>query len=453
MLTRSRILAVLTIASFASIGCSGNGVTDTQTIPPVVPETLSLQSLSPANGAVVSQTVASYPKAPVTFSATVTDNKSSNVTVTYSVDGNTVSSQADVAPGAHSWCYTATSPSGMTLSNCSSSQSQLSFTVSNATFVGSVRMPTANGDYVPKGVYVTFGGKDSVKVDDQGNFNLPSPLALMDSIFIIARGNDSMVTSAHEIPKSLFGKLNIVGWPRALDLIKAITPVPPPASSSFFTIWHTLYGNVDDTYWVASWKSYPVCVAFASVSSLQNASNDTITASDSTAFWALLGQAMKQYGQQNGNNLVKPCSESDTRKNGGVLVALQLTPGVISTDYGSVGPNGFYGDYTSGVIIMNTHAAFAESPPVWHEFGHAFWGVGHTCAWDSIMSSSCPFYVPDSISATDVAYELQKFRTRDYERRYNTRLSLVLSIMGTQLERGLPLTPTVIIDANGNPIN
>lgn len=444
-LATARAVAILFLAD-----CTGGEATkpaDGGSNPPPPTETLLVKVSAPVS---VIQDFVTFPLAQVTFQITASSTRGP-VTVTCLVDNvakpcNTANLSLPV--GTHK--IMVSGRSDVTLAVATDS---VFTTVLPAMITGKLVVPTANGEHFPQGAYFIVGdhgAEDSVQVSSDGSISLNSRYAATSGACFIVRGDSNMGWLAGCVSNLHFGSLVIIGELKsfaipsgdfagqkiAIDMVKVTQSAPPPSNTSFFPLYNVMTGT---TYPVGSWKSYPVCVALA-----RTQSNDTITSADSVALWNNLDVIEKKFGM----DLVKPCSEDEVKSEGGVSVSLRLGMG---GDVGGIS-DGSYDDYSAGVIIMGDHQAFTDSFAVQHEFGHAFFGSGHTCAWDSIMRSSCPRYVPNAISPEDVAYDLLKIRTRELERKYNTRFSFAFSINWARLEQGLSVLKIVVVDGNGVPI-
>lgn len=433
------IVAVLLVACGGGATNPGGGGGTVVQPPPE--EVVSLHIDVPGT---LMQSYQAYPNASVPITVTASSNKGA-VTVSCTVEEKPCSNATLLLLGSH-WVV-ASARSDVTGKLVKDS---VMTTILPAKFSGKVVAPMATGEYTPQGAYVIVGDKgaeDSVQVGNDGSFSLNSRYAATQKACFIVRGDPNISWLSGCASNSNFGSLNFIGALKSFtpassdfagqkfvtDMVKVTQPAPPPQNSSFLR----LYAGPVTTFPVGSWKSYPVCVAFARAQS-----NDVITSADSISFWAILDIVERKHGK----DLVKPCSEDEVKAQGGIIVPLQLGN---ELDLGDIN-GGIYGDYTSGTITLNSHQAFSNQFFVQHELGHALFGNGHTCAWDSIMRSSCPRYVPDVISGEDVAYNLLKIRTRELERKYNTRFSFAFSINGARLEQGLSEISIPVIDANGN---
>ncbi len=435
------------------VACGGDSPTQVGGNPPPTVEVVTVTSLSPTEGSQVSPDVASFPLARVAISANATSNVSgSSLSITYTFDNSPVSNPLNVmaGPGTHKVCAVASSNKTVSQEKCAT------FLVVSPTFSGKVVVPTATGEYIPQGVYVIFGDKgaeDSVKVGNDGSFSLNSRYAALSScVHVVVRGDPNTNWLSGCVSSSFFGNMIMIGAPKSftpasgdfagqkfsIDMVKATQDAPLPSNTSYFQ----QFGIADTTshvYPAGSWKSLPVCLAFAVAQG-----NDHITSGDSLGYWSSISTIEKKYGI----DLVKPCSEDEAKASGGVVVALRFGTGA----EGAGVLDGAFDDYLTAKVFFSDHQNLSDEFLVQHTFGHAFFENGHTCAWDSIMRSSCPRGVPNAISGEDVVYNLLKIRTRELERKYNTRLSFALSINGSRLAQGLSELKMAIVDGKGNPI-
>jgi len=437
------IVAVLFIA------CGGGDATKpsggTTTVEPQTPaEVLSIHLSVPET---LIQSYQAFPQATVPITVTASSNRGAATVMSCTVEGTPCSNATLLPVGSH-WVVSSarSDPTGAVVKD------SVMTTVLPAKFSGKVVAPTATGEYIPQGAYAVVGDpgvEDSVRVGSDGSISLNSRYAATQKACFVVRGDPNMgwlsgcMSNSHFNSFVLIGELknfdpmsgDFTGQKFPVDMVKVTQSVPPPSNSSFVP----LYLGQAQTYPVGSWKSYPVCLGFA-----RTQSNDNITPADSVGLWSSLDQVEKKYGK----DLVKPCSENETKAQGGIFVSLRLG---IEIDMGGV-TEGILGDYSSGVIVLSSHQSFLNQFFVKHELGHALFGDGHMCAEDSIMRSSCPRYVPDEVSVWDVVYNLIKIRTRELERKYNTRFSFVWSINGALREKGLPELNIVVVDELGSPI-
>ncbi|MDB5253960.1 MAG: hypothetical protein JWL80_26 [Parcubacteria group bacterium] len=321
---------------------------------------------------------------------------------------------------------------------------------------------TAMGEYVPQGYIYADNGpgtvRDSAKVNADGSCSLNTRYAATPRAHITIPGDGTMGTLTNWLSSTFYSNLVIVGKAKSftipsgesagrvvpIDMVKGTKRVPWVNGTSLYND----LGNASvSLFGMGSYKSFPVCAAFMSMS---NGSTEAITSADSVAFWTNVDDLEKKLGV----DLLKPCSEATVKANGGISIFLKV--GQVTSE-GGVGV-GYFDDYVSGFINFSGHYAFASALLVQHELGHALFGLDHTCEWTSVMRSSCPVGVPDQVTTgvEDVAYILEKIQSAALARKYGANQSLGLGfvINGARVSASpaLPELNIPVLDTRGNPI-
>ena len=446
--TRIReILAAACVAvSFSVSSCKGPTEPGVIPPPPPVPETLSVMVTVPAT---VSQTYQTYPMALVVISVTASSNKGP-VTTSCTLDGETVNSCGStvvVSLGTHTICATARSiVTGITKDACGTTVATESRVV--VTAVGF----DANGvEVCPVGSTVVFGAKtapqDSAVVGSDCKATVATRYVGMGNVPVEVRGNSILKGYYGRTNAEFFATPTVVVGPQTfntpscsttgpsqaivIDLEKAYTPTPGTSSLSFFHRWSGIGGWV---YRVGSHKNgWPVKIGFD-----RSPGYGTITASDSVNFKVWTDSTNRAFCTP----VLALANESEVRASEGILVHIE--PGNYTG--GVSGPD--QGDYIIGLVRFGTNLGFQFSGFAIHEPFHAL-GFGHTCAWKSVMRSSCGVSNDEAITPEDVAHILYMKRVRELERKYNTRFSLSGMHQWERKQAGLSEEAVVYVREDG----
>jgi len=409
------------------------------------PETVSFSSISPANGSVIAQSASVYPMANVQFSATT----NIPATVTYTLDGNSVSVQANVPVGTHNLRIVATPLIGV------GSDTTITFTVPQAGVNIHLIVATAIGGRVPQGARAVIEDADSASFDAQGNVFVPSRFAITESnAKIVIRGDAGMIPFLGRVPSRFFNNLTVIGVPTTFSIASGVYAgqMIPIHMDSAYTLVTSLAQNHLSFYlrtqqadgsWAYNVGSWPGTAKYAFFKYAVSAQDSIDTKKTTDSLNVMYGYTV-----------FTPTDTADVKANGGLVVYLNHSNSVSG---GSV--PGLQGDYNSGEVDLQlaswpagTAGNLAGVPVyylLWNEFLHTI-GVGHTCSWVSLAQSSCSYDESPVITSRDVGYILLMIRVRALERQYNTRFSMAQAHQGERMSQGLSEDKVAYVDANGN---
>jgi hypothetical protein len=263
---------------------------------------------------------------------------------------------------------------------------------------------------------------DSAEVDAAGRFRVARPAALRgDSVHVVVDATDPAARAFHPsvaaVPRARWDdEVRVVLVPRRwtvasgvhagetvdVSLEEGFAPTCAGCPSGFFRhAVPTRAGTRGST--VPAWRpgSFPLRVAFD-----HEYTSQRITARDSAAFWAEAAQLERDLGLR----LFRPARAADTTPlDGGPddVVLVWVERGLRAAGLGSVAysPGGDI-DYGSVRLHDAGYLGGAGVPGlIAHELIHTL-GVGHTCAWRSVMADAtrCPHRRADAATARDAAY-------------------------------------------------
>jgi hypothetical protein len=384
------------------------------------------------------------------ISVTATSARGNIVNLTYAVDGNPVSSSANVTVGPHSIHISATATTSEVAKDTT-----ITIVVQQAGFNIHLVVATATGERAPQGARAVIEDADSTSFDAQGNAFVPSCFAVKESnAKINIRGDAGMIPFLGHVPSRFFSNLTVIGVPTTFTIPSGpyAGQVIPIHMDSVYALVTSLAQNhlsfylrtqqVDGSwaYNVGSWKTFPVKVAFFQYA---------VSALDSIG----VQKSLDSLNTVSGFKVFVLTDTVDVNTNGGVKIYVNHPN--TSSD-GSI--QGLQGDYTFGVVHLQYGSWPVGTPgvggtPIYDlvqaELIHTL-STGHTCSWVSLSESSCSYANGDFLSARDLGYILLMIRMRALERQYNTRFSIAQAHQGERMSQGLPEEKVAYVDANGN---
>ncbi len=191
---------------------------------------------------------------------------------------------------------------------------------------------------------------------------------------------------------------------------------------------------------VRSWpeRAYPLRVAFD-----REASVGRITARDSAAFWGIVEELEATLG----SDLFRPASFRETlprpEDDPEDVVLVRVDPTLRISGLGSTATQG--SDIIYGELQVKW-ASLVTGPDgpglVTHELMHTL-GLGHTCAWTSVMAvaTSCPSRRSESLTPEDVAYAQLLRRAREVQRETGARWGIEWAEPSAPVARAAAATP------------
>ncbi|HEX6040053.1 hypothetical protein [Longimicrobium sp.] len=302
---------------------------------------------------------------------------------------------------------------------------------------------------------------DSADVDSAGEFRVPLPARLPDSLTVIVDAADRARRTHHPslariaraeaawehgfvlaprewlIPRGFFAGQRV-----AVSPLRARRPSCPGCTNGF---WIRMAGTRNPTGF-QGWplSRFPLRVAFE-----RGGSVPVGAVPDSAAFWRAASGVESALGM----DVFRPVPFGQTLPRGLeedpddiVLVRVDRalsTPG-LTTMVGSRG-NVEY----AGVALQRAGAVLAMGGMelVQHEMMHAL-GLGHTCAWPSVLADThrCPDLRAPTLTPEDVAYTQLLYRVRDLQRDGSLRWGLDAAVEG---ERWITREPAGVVAGPG----
>lgn len=434
---RNAVSVMAAVAVMTSCGKeSGTG--------PVIepPVSYSATILSPAGGATLAQSFDVFPNATVNFTGEGRDSKGGSVSTDFSwkLDGVTISSEPSftkgVLPGNHSIC----------LQVKSSPETCTPFTVADVKPITGRVYLAQSGPDGPITNLRAFAHKgsvsDSIDIDPSGTFSLKTRIALLDSVNVSIRCQNSpcdwfpsivavqrqdLARTQNFVVLSRQWEIKTGRWAGTsvpLSLEKGYAPSAEP-SLKYFLRGQTSSGWY---YQVHTWpkSALPIPVAFD-----RTGSNLTVTAEDSIFFWKAANELNAELGVQ----FFKPANERDLQINrsfGGTPI-YQKGIGVWFSNTLDHAYGGYSGDNTRNIIggVVMFHLTFG-SPlmsqnqhrfVVKHELIHAL-GFGHNPheAWVPGLMADYQ-YASDPLFGVavkeDVAYQQAFYRVSELQKLWN----------------------------------
>ncbi len=419
---------------------------------PVTPPT---ETVSVSVNASTSFVGVSYPTARVTISASGQSTAGKTVTVSVTVDGSPSAVGSITLPeGNHNICAVGTSSSGV-----KSNESCQSLVISWPKIVGRFVAATPTSEYVPSGLWAVAEETDSVRVNSDGTFSLPTLAALKDTAKVVVRGSSEVFPTLARVEKKYFGNYvqvssvrnwtittgTYAGQTVVLSMEKAYKETPPQPHG-FFPRWKlNQLGGTDSTtyaYLVGSYTSYPVKVA-----TYKMRSNSLFSTEDEAKLWARVAEM----NQTMGFNLYVQSDTTSVNATGGIRVTFG------NGGAGGMVDNETKGDYISGMVNISQAndgtfliLTLQYGGATKHEGLHASGPIHHTCQWSSLMEQNCLRNLPNDLQPEDVAYWHLMRLVRGLERKYNTRFSLAQMHQGERvLLLGLTEDKVSVFGVNG----
>jgi len=254
-------------------------------------------------------------------------------------------------------------------------------------------------------------------------------------------------SAARVHPDSADGELRVVVIPRSwtiragkyagrpveVSLERAFAPACPGCSSYFRAgVRDVTSGRRAPS---ATWPAgvFPLRVAFTGETPFQR-----VTARDSAVFWRLAAELEAELGR----DLLRPATYAETlpdaRGAPEDVILVESDPRLRRVGWGSTISQ--TGDIIYGAIRVRDPGVFSgrDGPRlVKHELLHAL-GVGHTCAWRSVMAQlpECSARGADAPTPEDVAYYEVLSYTRELQRAHRAQLGLEASLRGERMFSG-----------------
>ncbi len=286
---------------------------------------------------------------------------------------------------------------------------------------------------------------DSAVVDSAGEYRVPLPTRLPDSLTLIVDAADRTARTHH--PALARIARAEAGWEHGFVLaprewtvegglfagqrvgvspLRARRPSCPTCTNGFWIRMAGTRSPIGFQGWPAS--RFPLRVAFERGGSVPMGAMP-----DSAAFWRAAAGVESALGM----DVFRPVAFGQTlprrledEPDDIVLVRIDQelsTPG-LTTMVGSRG-NVEY----AGVVLQRAGSALATggSELVQHEMMHAL-GLGHTCAWRSVLADThrCPAMRAPTLTPEDVAHTQLLYRVRDLQRDGDFRWGLDAAVEG-----------------------
>ncbi|MHB0978275.1 MAG: hypothetical protein ACYC1K_02645 [Minisyncoccota bacterium] len=420
-------------------------------VPPVGPDVKYCSDGSPAPGNDVSRCPAtpvetvsvssvnvstsfvgvSYPMVQVTISASGLSTTGKPVTVAITVDGSPINGSLTIPEGSYRVCFIGTSSSGVKSDETCQTRS-----ITWPKIVGRFVAATPTSEYVPSGLWAVAEETDSVRVNSDGTFSLPTLAALKDTAKVVVRGSNEVFPTLARVEKKYFGNYvqissvrnwtistgTYAGQTVALSLEKAFKPTSLQAFG-FFQRGQKVGEGGAYRYLVGSYVSFPVKVAV-----YRGRSSISLSSVDEGRLW----DRLNEMEQVTGFDLFVPSDTTSVNAAGGIRLLLNPGAGAAVDEWSK-------GDYVSGQVTLGlgTNGTFAAFDPTVadakHEFLHASGPIGHTCQWASVMEQSCLRNMPYNPQPEDVAnWHLMRLG-RGLERKYDTRFSMAQMHQGERV--------------------
>jgi len=173
-----------------------------------------------------------------------------------------------------------------------------------------------------------------------------------------------------------------------------------------------------------STERFPIPVAFR-----RGGRSSGISASDSAAFWAIIGEMASDLGRQ----VFRPATVAHAADPEDVIIVdVRLIEGIDGVSRLTWKPSGELFDVR---VTFRETGTLHDAPVVVHEMMHAL-GFGHTKAWKSVVNPS-PYgrltrLSPDDVAYAEVAMVLRMKHEQSEMRRLIT-LELVVGVAGMAL--------------------
>lgn len=288
---------------------------------------------------------------------------------------------------------------------------------------------------------------ETVTVAPDGTFTVESSRAAGEVEVIVdassASGRRFHPTVARIKPEDLSGELRVLLVPRQwtiragryrgtvveISLERAFTPACFACPSYFRAgVRDPTNGRLAPTpTWPAT--ALPIRVAFTGDMPFQR-----VPPRDSAAFWRIAEDLELDLGV----DLLQPARYRETlpseRGSPEDVILVESDPRLRRVGWGSTISQ--MGDIIYGAIRVSNPGVFSERDGarlVKHEVMHAV-GVGHTCAWRSLMAEikACPGRSAEAPTPEDVAYFEVLTYTRQLQRIFRAQLGLEASLRGEQ---------------------
>ncbi|HEX2091651.1 MAG TPA: hypothetical protein VHG28_04580 [Longimicrobiaceae bacterium] len=297
------------------------------------------------------------------------------------------------------------------------------------------------------------GEVDSAVVDPAGRFSVRLPPGAPDDI--VELRVDAVDPSARRyipalvraVADSLAGEQRIVLVPREwvipagafageaveIRLERAFAPLCPDCSSFYRRGYVGV--SLRERNVLRTWpeRVFPLRVAFD-----REGSAERILPRDSIAFWRIVGEMEATFGM----DLFRPARYQETLPlddlDSDDVVLVRTDPTLRVSGLGSTAAQGsdiIYGELLVRWMSLITGADGASL--VMHELMHTL-GLGHTCAWRSIMAAPtyCPAMRSPVLTAQDVAHAQLVRRVRDLQRIRGARWGIDAALAGERVVQG-----------------
>jgi hypothetical protein len=333
----------------------------------------------------------------------------------------------------------------------------------------------------------TLGG-DSVRIDDNGSFSLPTRFGPSDTVEVIIDAIDQQarhflpalfLTSGSELRKGMTIILiprqwtiqhgTFAGRTVSISMDAALT-VPDSIDSPFY-LAQFIPGKDGDSWYPLfpqfSTDVLPVRVVFARP---RFKSNEILTPDDSVAIW----NDLRAIEQDVGLALFRPARYEDLTFAGSnwwseepaIFLTLDTTLGVAAVAFSGIGKPDQMWEWTYNVVgwssgrtrdvfavgrasrvgaaIFRSKLDMTHHAVLKHEMMHTL-GFGHGCSWRSVMTYSyCQQLASDSPTEFDVAYVQLLRAVREEELSANTYYSILPALHGERsLMLGKPAVPSL----------
>jgi hypothetical protein len=300
----------------------------------------------------------------------------------------------------------------------------------------------ARGDSLPR--------TDSAAVDAAGRFAIALPARLPDSVTIIVDaaggGRRTHYPSLARVARAEADREHgFVLVPRIWTVAagtyagQRVSISPGLARRPVCTGCSSFWVRMPGTHTPAVYQGWPASRFPLRMAFERAVSQPAGAAPDSAAFWRAVARVEGALGR----DLFRPVPFSQTLPrwpeddpNDVVLVHVDRSipmPGLTTM----VGKRGHV-EYAA-LTLQRASAALAPGGPelVAHELMHVL-GLGHTCAWRSVMAdvSRCPDQRAETPTAEDVAYTQLLYRVRDLQRDGSLRWGLDAAVEGERMLAG-----------------
>ncbi len=299
---------------------------------------------------------------------------------------------------------------------------------------------------------------DSASTDAEGRFVVPRPNALGgDSVRVVVDAAGARVF--HPSVASLgrgewHEEVRMVLLPRRwtiragthagqtveVSATRGFAPTCRGCTSGFFR--RGVPARVGARSTVPAWRpgSFPLRVAFD-----HEYTSEAISGRDSAAFWSDVAELERDLGE----HLFRPArfSEADPVEDAPEdLVLVWVERGLRSAGLGSVAYSG--GDIGYGSVRFDDAMAFTRPGApglIAHEMVHTL-GIGHTCAWHSVVAdvARCPERRAPSATPEDAAYVQVHLAMGALQRAHGARWGLDAALRGEQEVEHAPRPNTTL---------